>query len=136
MVRITACRCADALADVGRPEKAGRPEALRRAAATKALKGLAMMHKLLGWKTDKDTISDVHPAHVPLLTGGGPNRTTPLSFKCWVVQPAQKVRGAPCSTSPGVLATWEARDQCLPGSAVGCIDDGIGNVVQMAKRET
>ncbi len=51
---------------------------LRRAVATKQLKGATMVRKLLMWKTNKETVTDEHPAYVLLLTDFSPNRKTPL----------------------------------------------------------
>ena len=51
---------------------------LRRAVATKELKGKTMVRKLLLWRTNKETASPEHPAYVLLLTDYSPNRKTPL----------------------------------------------------------
>lgn len=51
---------------------------LRRAVATKDMKGATMVRKLLMWKTNKDEISSDHPAYVLALTDYSPNRKTPL----------------------------------------------------------
>ena len=56
------------------------PEAtmLRRAVATKELKGKVMVRKLMMWKTNKEQVSAEHPAFVLLATDYSPNRRTPL----------------------------------------------------------
>ena len=51
---------------------------LRRAVATKEIKGRTMVRKLLLWKTNKEQLSPEHPAYVLLLTDYSPNRKTPL----------------------------------------------------------
>ncbi len=51
---------------------------LRRAVATKELKGKTMMRKLMLWKTNKESVSPEHPAYVIALTDFSPNRKTPL----------------------------------------------------------
>jgi ATP-dependent DNA ligase len=53
-------------------------QTLRRAVATKELKGKTMVRKLLLWKTNKHQVSPDHPAYVLLLTDFSPNRKTPL----------------------------------------------------------
>ena len=53
-------------------------EILRRAVATKEIKGRTMVRKLLLWKTNKEQLSPEHPAFVLLLTDYSPNRKTPL----------------------------------------------------------
>jgi ATP-dependent DNA ligase len=66
-------------ADV-RAADAGLPSAdvLRRAVASKELKGKTMVRKLLMWKTNKEEVSAEHPAYVLMLTDYSPNRKTPL----------------------------------------------------------
>ena len=51
---------------------------LRRAVATKELKGRTMVRKLMLWQTNKEAVSAEHPAYVLLLTDYSPNRSTPL----------------------------------------------------------
>lgn len=51
---------------------------LRRAVATKELKGRTMVRKLLMWKTNKEEAGAEHPAFVLSLTDFSPNRKTPL----------------------------------------------------------
>jgi hypothetical protein len=51
---------------------------MRRAVATKELKGKTMVRKLLMWKTNKDEASPDYPAYVLLSTDYSPNRKTPL----------------------------------------------------------
>jgi ATP dependent DNA ligase C terminal region/ATP dependent DNA ligase domain len=55
-----------------------KAEILKRAVATKELKGKTMVRKLMLWKTNKDAVSAEHPAFVLLLTDYSPNRKTPL----------------------------------------------------------
>ena len=63
-----------------RAAEAGLPSAdiLRRAVASKELKGKTMVRKLLMWKTNKEEVSAEHPAYVLMLTDYSPNRKTPL----------------------------------------------------------
>lgn len=51
---------------------------LRRAVATKELRGATMVRKLLMWKTNKEEVSRDHPAYVIHLTNYSPNRKDPL----------------------------------------------------------
>lgn len=55
-----------------------KAEVLRRAVATKEVKGKTMVRKLLLWKTNKEQLSPEHPAFVLLLTDYSPNRKTPI----------------------------------------------------------
>jgi ATP dependent DNA ligase C terminal region/ATP dependent DNA ligase domain len=55
-----------------------KAEILKRAVATKELKGKTMVRKLLLWKTNKEQLSPDFPAYVLLLTDYSPNRKTPL----------------------------------------------------------
>ncbi len=55
-----------------------KAEVLKRAVATKELKGKTMVRKLLLWKTNKEAVSADHPAYVLLLTDYSPNRKTSL----------------------------------------------------------
>ncbi len=51
---------------------------MRRAVATKELKGKTMVRKLLMWKTNKEEANPDFPAYVLLSTDFSPNRRTPL----------------------------------------------------------
>ena len=55
-----------------------KSEIMRRAVATKELKGKTMVRKLLMWKTNKQDVASDYPAYVLLLTDYSPNRKTPL----------------------------------------------------------
>jgi hypothetical protein len=55
-----------------------KAEVIKRAVATKELKGKVMVRKLLLWKTNKEQLSPDYPAYVLLLTDFSPNRKTPL----------------------------------------------------------
>jgi ATP dependent DNA ligase C terminal region len=55
-----------------------KAEVIKRAIATKELKGKVMVRKLLLWKTNKEQLSPDYPAYVLLLTDFSPNRKTPL----------------------------------------------------------
>jgi hypothetical protein len=61
-----------------REERLPASTLLRRAVATKELKGKTMVRKLMLWKTNKETLSPEHPAFVIALTDFSPNRKTPL----------------------------------------------------------
>ncbi|MEL6375393.1 MAG: hypothetical protein AAFR04_15655 [Pseudomonadota bacterium] len=86
-----------ALADVPEGDEAAAPlrlpEAtlLRRAVATKELKGRTMVRKLLMWRTNKEEASDEHPAYVLLLTDFSPNRKTPLERDIRVSASAEQI---------------------------------------------
>lgn len=58
--------------------KLPKSEMLRRAVATKELKGKTMVRKLMMWKTNKDQVSEEYPAYVLMVTDYSPNRKTPL----------------------------------------------------------
>ena len=53
-------------------------EILRREVYTKTMKGQLMVRKLVMWKTNKQDVSESHPAYVLHLTDYSPNRKTPL----------------------------------------------------------
>ena len=55
-----------------------KSEMLRREVYTKTMKGQKMVRKLALWKTNKEEVSDNHPAYVLYLTDYSPNRKTPL----------------------------------------------------------
>ncbi|NJM55705.1 MAG: hypothetical protein HC841_07190 [Verrucomicrobiae bacterium] len=73
-----------AIAEIPEPRGGGdaarlpKSEVLRRAVATKDVKGKTMVRKLLLWKTNKDAVSAEYPAYVLLLTDYSPNRKTPI----------------------------------------------------------
>ena len=51
---------------------------LKREVYTKELKGKRMVRKLVLWKTNKEDVSDIHPAYVLHYTDFSPNRKSPL----------------------------------------------------------
>jgi len=51
---------------------------VRRAVATKELKGAMMVRKIIMWKTNKEEVSRDHPAYAIHLTDYSPNRKDPL----------------------------------------------------------
>lgn len=55
-----------------------KAEVLRRAVATKDVKGRTMVRKLLLWKTNKEQLSPEYPAYVLLLTDYSPGRKSPI----------------------------------------------------------
>ena len=72
--------------------KLPKSEVLRRAVATKELKGKTMVRKLLMWKTNKDAASDF-PAYVLLLTDFSPNRKAPLERDIRVSADLEQIEG-------------------------------------------
>ena len=68
-------------------------EILKRAVATKELKGKTMVRKLLMWKTNKETLSSDYPAYVLLLTDYSPNRKTPLEREIRVSADLAQIEG-------------------------------------------
>lgn len=82
--------------DAARPADAQRLPAstvMRRAVATKELKGRTMVRKLLMWKTNKEEASAVHPAYVLMLTDFSPNRKTPLERDIRVSSSLEQIEG-------------------------------------------
>jgi hypothetical protein len=73
-----------AIADIPEPRGAAdavrlpASQVLRRAVATKEVKGRTMVRKLLLWKTNKEDVTGEHPAYVLLSTDYSPNRKTPI----------------------------------------------------------
>ncbi len=55
-----------------------KSELLKRVVYTKELRGGLMVRKLLLWKTNKETVSPIHPAYVLHYTDFSPNRKSPL----------------------------------------------------------
>jgi hypothetical protein len=52
---------------------------LRRDVYTKEAKGETMVRKFVTWKSNKETVSDEHPAYVLHFTDFSPNRKDPLA---------------------------------------------------------
>jgi ATP-dependent DNA ligase len=74
--------------------KLPKSEVLRRAVATKELKGKTMVRKLLLWKTNKDKSEQSEfPAYVLLLTDFSPNRKTPLEREIRVSADLEQIEG-------------------------------------------
>ncbi len=63
-----------------------KSEVLRRVVYTKELKGNTMVRKLLLWKTNKEELSEIHPAYVLHYTDFSPNRKSPLNREIRVSQ--------------------------------------------------
>jgi len=80
------------------------PEAaiVRRAVATKEIKGKTMVRKLLLWKTNKEQVSPEHPAYVLLATDYSPNRKTPLEREIRVSASLDQIEA--------YWATWSAEN--------------------------
>ncbi len=70
---------------------------LRRAVASKELKGKTLVRKLLMWKTNKEQVSSEHPAYVLMLTDYSPNRKTPMEREICVSSSLEQME-----------AIWEA----------------------------
>lgn len=85
-------------ADIRLPEA----KVLRRAVATKELKGKTMVRKLLMWKTNKDDVSPDHPAYVLLATDYSPNRKTPLEREIRVSSSLEQMEA--------IWTTWTAEN--------------------------
>jgi ATP-dependent DNA ligase len=66
---------------------------LKRAVATKELKGKTMVRKLLMWQTNKDAVSAEYPAYVLLATDFSPNRKTPLEREIRVSADLAQIEG-------------------------------------------
>lgn len=82
--------------------KLPKAEVLRRAVATKELKGKTMVRKLLMWKTNKEQASAEHPAYVLMLTDFSPNRKTPLEREIRVSSSLDQIEA--------FWTTWEAEN--------------------------
>jgi hypothetical protein len=70
-----------------------KAEIIKRAVATKELKGKTMVRKLLLWKTNKEQLSPDYPAYVLLLTDFSPNRKTPLEREIRVSASLEQIEG-------------------------------------------
>jgi ATP dependent DNA ligase C terminal region len=70
-----------------------KAEIMKRAVATKELKGKTMVRKLLLWKTNKEQLSPDYPAYVLLLTDYSPNRKTPLEREIRVSASLEQIEG-------------------------------------------
>ena len=66
---------------------------LRRAVATKELKGKTLVRKLLLWQSNKDQVSPEYPAFVLLATDYSPNRKTPLERDIRVSSSLEQLEG-------------------------------------------
>ena len=66
---------------------------MRRAVATKELRGAVMVRKLLMWKTNKEEVSRDHPAYVLHLTDYSPNRKAPLQHDIRVSSSKKQIEG-------------------------------------------
>jgi hypothetical protein len=66
------------MADRTAGDTLAKSEILRREVYTKVMKGQQMVRKLVMWKTNKDAVSNAHPAFVLHLTDYSPNRKNPL----------------------------------------------------------
>jgi ATP-dependent DNA ligase len=64
---------------------------IKRAVATKALRGATMVRKLLMWKTNKSAQSSDYPEYVLHLTDYSPNRKDPLKHEIRVSSSEQQV---------------------------------------------
>ena len=85
-------------------------EILRRAVATKELKGKTMVRKLLMWKTNKAEVSPDHPAYVLLLTDYSPNRKTPLERDIRVSASREQIEATWATwSSENFVKGWVAR---------------------------
>jgi ATP-dependent DNA ligase len=80
--------------------KLPKADILRRAVATKELKGKTMVRKLLMWKTNKEQVSDEYPAYVLMVTDYSPNRKTPLEREIRVSNNLNQIEA--------YWAAWEA----------------------------
>jgi hypothetical protein len=68
-------------------------EVIKRAVATKELKGKTMVRKLLMWKTNKAEAGGDFPAYALLLTDFSPNRKTPLEREIRVSANLAQIEG-------------------------------------------
>jgi len=66
---------------------------LRRAVATKELRGAMMVRKIIMWKTNKEEVSRDHPAYVIHLTDYSPNRKDPLQHDIRVSSSKKQIEG-------------------------------------------
>lgn len=68
-------------------------EILKRAVATKTLRGANMVRKLVLWKTNKEDTSKDFPAYVLQLTDFSPNRKDPLQYDMRVSSSLEQMEG-------------------------------------------
>jgi len=66
---------------------------LKRAVATKELKGAIMVRKIIMWKTNKEDVSRDHPAYAIHLTDYSPNRKDPLQHDIRVSSSKKQIEG-------------------------------------------
>ena len=66
---------------------------LKRAVATKELRGALMVRKIVMWKTNKEKTSRDHPAYVIHLTDFSPNRKDPLQHDIRVSSSKKQIEG-------------------------------------------
>lgn len=66
---------------------------LRRAVATKELRGAMMVRKIIMWKTNKEDVSRDHPAYAIHLTDYSPNRKDPLQHDIRVSSSKKQIEG-------------------------------------------
>ena len=68
-----------------------KSEILKRVVYTKELKGNRMVRKLVLWKSNKEELSEIHPAYVLHLTDYSPNRKSPLDREIRVSQSKEQM---------------------------------------------
>jgi len=84
-------------------------EIMRRAVATKELKGAKMVRKLMMWKTNKEEASPDFPAYVLHLTDFSPNRKAPLDHELRVSNSEEQIEE--------LWDTWEKKYMAVRGWA-------------------